>query len=1417
MLLVAVFWLFGCWFSLAAAVAVEESEADQATLADRHSLYYGVHLPEERVLSRGVTIATQLLEDARYAESLPVLIRVLHAPEDALPSYSAGDAQPGASAGGDSPSALRSLKALAAQIIKDLPEEGRQAYQLEVRAQSERELSKALRQGTHEIREVVARYPHTEACRLALWVLAQRAFEAREFAECVVCLDHLLECELPPRQRDQVLGQRTLAQLASLSAAELRTLSPEQRSDYEQMLKQAGSFANTADAVRAAFADFRASDRQEWLAAGGGPRRNPVLASETPHLWAGWVSSAASLKGWVAAASLSRDEAPQASAASPLVVGDWVVVRAREGLEGIHRHTGKLVWQCELPSHESESPSTHQLRRIQGDAASLKNALRSESRDAISSRTSSNGRLVFAVAAREPQSRRTTVNAWSNFRVGARSADRGLQNQIVAVDALSEGKLRWRTSDQTALDGFYFLDCPLVIGDRLFVLGEQEQSICLLQLDPRSGQLLWTQTIATVDSPVQEEAMRRMVGGCLSYAEGRIICSTGVGLVAAVDPLRRTLEWVYRFPVEGGVQLGRSTPWGRRGSDRWPRDAGRQWLWNQVLVTDGQVLVGSPESRRLHCIGLADGGERWAASNSWPQLLCAADAGIAVVARPDAVVGVSIADGKSLWTAPIPGGAHPAGKGAWFEGVYLLPLSTGDAMLIHPGNGEVAAVLHAGPDGVLGNIAFDGVSIFSQSFTGVSRFDVQQQPGSLLLQQAEIASVQGLHEQAVTRLLEGYQQSGAGALFAHRIRELVSRQLGLAGGDKASLEQLEQLYKGRPSPFLLRQARLDAAVAAKDRAVVLREVADYCRSPCMGDLVAVDAKRAVRQSAIYRLAARSVLSREERERLRRRLLVDAGPRRHEVVDAVLGDAAGSPASDAPQARPTDKRWAVAQVGYEVRPRVDRVRRRSRTGSNLGEFELPLLQNAESQPPPTDRFVMSTAGELLILNELGEIRSQLELSKSSPERLMRLAADGEPVAGRIGAHAYLSTGDDVLSVDLGDPESGAQWSAKRALQQVDVEGVADNAVGLTVVARAAAQREVRLVGVSPRGVTVAGRDMVACLDPESGRVVWMVTGVEVNETPSADERFVYSAAGEQQGWRLDLASGVRSGHTSPRGDRIAEARGRVATIESDGERAVFSVVELATGRSLLEVEIGPNPLHSRSGSLLSLLDASGELRVIDLQDAESGAARVVVRDKLPLDAEPLSLTAERISGRLLVGVNTTPAHVHRAAGVTPIDENPIQTGPLYCYDLATGEPSWPAPATISGKALLARQPPVSPLVLLAASVESRDATGRYDSFQLVAVDLYSGRTLRRERGPRDDKGRRYRIQLNEGPRPFCLIALDNSYLMLTAAAAPVAPGPPAAANAEQSIEGNLWNVGRAIGKLLGDVPKGEDAPEPEDDD
>jgi outer membrane protein assembly factor BamB len=148
-------------------------------------------------------------------------------------------------------------------------------------------------------------------------------------------------------------------------------------------------------------------------------------------------------------------------------------------------------------------------------------------------------------------------------------------------------------------------------------IAEIADAVHLVALDPKSGELLWSQQLALISPDRRDSTIRRTSGISPSCAAGILICPTGMGAVVAVDLSARHLLWAYGYPATppaGGMI-----------------DVGGTWADSCAVISDRHVLITPAEAAQMHCLDLLDGKYRWSLDRGNGAFLAGVDRGVAVV------------------------------------------------------------------------------------------------------------------------------------------------------------------------------------------------------------------------------------------------------------------------------------------------------------------------------------------------------------------------------------------------------------------------------------------------------------------------------------------------------------------------------------------------------------------------------------------------------------------------------------------------------------------------------------------------------------------------------------------------------------------------------------------------------------------
>ncbi|MEO2050046.1 MAG: PQQ-binding-like beta-propeller repeat protein, partial [Pirellulales bacterium] len=404
----------------------------------------------------------------------------------------------------------------------------------------------------------------------------------------------------------------------------------------------------------------------------------------------------------------------------------------------------------------------------------------------------------------------------------------GTTNSLSAYDLKTEGHLVWEVDGQTTggeLQGSFFLGAPLAVGQALCSLVEIKSAIYLVVMDSQSGQLLWRQKLANLESGILMSPLRRLQASSPSYDAGILVCPTGAGVVIGVDLAKRSLAWAYRY--DNQLRSQQAYHWQPGDADMEASNPGEHWVDHSPILAEGRVLLSPPESKFLHCLELASGKILWKFNRKhYHTLACVApapnqgqlettslqgtdlprtdnrevlknggpEASLLLLGNSQATA-LRLRDGKPSWHQSVlrfPAGVQPAGTGFQSHGRYYLPLTSAEVIAIDLAQGTIANRTRSRDGQILGNLICHQGTVLSQNGRSLDRYDQVE----MLEQRAE--------EQLATN------QSHAEAL----------RVLGEIAYDRQQLDQaiglLVRAHQSAPEDLITRDVLGECLLSALD-------------------------------------------------------------------------------------------------------------------------------------------------------------------------------------------------------------------------------------------------------------------------------------------------------------------------------------------------------------------------------------------------------------------------------------------------------------------------------------------------------------------------------------------------------------------------------------------------------------------------
>jgi outer membrane protein assembly factor BamB len=673
----------------------QDKAAAPAGTATKDVLPFGsaLMLPTDAGLAQKLHAVREYVRIKRWEDAARLLQDLLDRPEDVfLPVTRRGPD------GQEIGTAAVSLRAELNRLIAGLPKPGREAYESLVGRSARQSLVEAKGQPA-ALALIVQRCPYTKAGQQAAALLGAHHLDRGHFGLAAGYFDHIL------RSTDAAPPQPLLLFQAALA---FRRAGLADRA--EQTWKRLAAAA--PDGIAAGGQTIPLAELATELSRSAGPAADVADSTLLPEArWPRDTGADGPARAWVqeAARRLEAASQPVLSPVTPLTVGGKVVYRTDRGIRAVDPQSGATAWEC--PSDLSldrlvREPGTHAHVGdwVESYLSSHPNVLLENT---LLGSLSTDGRRVYAVEDLPVLPRPGSYFAFHesqgqglNLADAPELTDAVLHSRLLALDADS-GKVVWEIGGpRSALRrDCYFLGPPLCLGDTLYAPVQKGFDLRLLCLDPMTGEVLWSQLLATFKSRLTVDGGRRLHAVRLIYGDGLLICPTNAGGVVAFDLVGRSLAWAHSYrdeppapPTPPSFMRGR----GRRMRANLvtePPNLTAEWKVSAPVVADGKVIFAAPDAPELRCLDLRDGSLLWQVKRGEGDLFFAGVFdGKALVVGTEEVRALSLADGRTLWQCDTP---RPAGRGVAGAGGYCLPVRAADGLaevlVLDPARGIVAS------------------------------------------------------------------------------------------------------------------------------------------------------------------------------------------------------------------------------------------------------------------------------------------------------------------------------------------------------------------------------------------------------------------------------------------------------------------------------------------------------------------------------------------------------------------------------------------------------------------------------------------------------------------------------------------------------------------------------------------------------
>lgn len=402
-----------------------------------------------------------------------------------------------------------------------------------------------------------------------------------------------------------------------------------------------------------------------------------------------------------------ENRAPLCISREAVTAGDLLAVRSYNDVLFLDTQTGKVQAKYPVKPSLVDVAEDFEQTRLSGRSSSRSDFLQKFVWNTLHSQLTTDGSRVYLIEEDDSWTDRKPLRPGE--RILARPVDEFRQeehqpvpmNRIVALPVEQKQGEKpqtlqpvWTISPSEnrpeGTSGAYFLAAPVNVDGALYTLAEQDESIKLMCFDPSAGRLLWSQGVSFPFSMLYEDAERRWRGCVIKDGGDLLVVTTQVGVVVGINPVRRTLEWVYF--------IGEASANRRFGNARQIVNTSYNYLGflDEPLLADGRVLLLPRQSQNLHCLNLETGQPEWKVPRYKPvnssdqgggdEFLGGVHEHVLIVVGTRNTRGVSMHDGSELWRV-----SHPqiSGRGVFKNGHYLLPLQQGSFWRIEAATGRV--------------------------------------------------------------------------------------------------------------------------------------------------------------------------------------------------------------------------------------------------------------------------------------------------------------------------------------------------------------------------------------------------------------------------------------------------------------------------------------------------------------------------------------------------------------------------------------------------------------------------------------------------------------------------------------------------------------------------------------------------------
>jgi len=556
---------------------------------------------------------------------------------------------------------MTTARAAGLKVLRSLPEPGREYYRKRYDPVAKALLDQATKTADPQpLLDLLARYPETTPAAAAQEQLGRLLARRDRDAESAAAFG-----QFAARQPVEKWSAETLY-LAGGSLARVGSADPLAGQVKKRLLEVAGGGVIVGE---------RKLTRDDVAKDLAGPRVAPPAGVPLPlPLWKKPATTSEELRARIdeAASGLRRQGRLIPPGPAPALVRlplegkerDAVLVRTFDGLQAFDRASGELLWQATPGLGLADllrDPATAQAARLWlSGYGTPSTVLFDNSRLGRFATDATRAFLVEDV----PYLANPAPFAPA-VPVPAALADAVENNRLLCV-GLGSGKVLWEAGGKAdpSLAG-WFLGTPLVLGDTLLTLHEQNRELRLVRLDAKTGKVLRVHPLGALAGSLNHGNDRRRAFQ-LVVAGDRLLVPTASGALLALALPGLDVAWLYQYGEAAAEPPRLPFP-------RVPTTFPQPGYAYEPLAEGDLVVYAGPDSRKIHALDPATGAPRWtAAAEETDRVVGPLLPGGLVVLGEKGVRLLDRKTGQVRWSTPP---LSPLGSGLAFGNRFLLPVA----------------------------------------------------------------------------------------------------------------------------------------------------------------------------------------------------------------------------------------------------------------------------------------------------------------------------------------------------------------------------------------------------------------------------------------------------------------------------------------------------------------------------------------------------------------------------------------------------------------------------------------------------------------------------------------------------------------------------------------------------------------------